>query len=166
VTFPPRTISEFNRRLDESRLQLAHAPQLQFMQLPPEAPPAPGSLGALEASLRAAAARDLRSGPRRRVDLAWQRVRELVFQQHGRHLPTEVYDCSDAGEESALLAARSAEATYIQLAAAPYVTKETLDSAYDRFAEATAEFSARATKGWLSATDYAAAERRRLDVGW
>ena len=129
-------------------------------------PPPPGSYSALEEGLRAAAARDLRSPARSRVDVAWQRVGEHVKKLHGRELPVEVFDCLDAGEEAALQAARLAGEQYVELAAGAFVTKVTMDATFAIFVEKLSDFVGRATSTWPSAADRQAAERRRLEDGW
>ena len=150
-----------------------NAPQLQFMQPAPE-PSATRTLAALEADLRVRAAWDqdqpraesIPPPPPPPPPPPWRGSSCLAARARARLPARFAATCRPRsmtaldGEESALQA-RSAEATYTQLAAVPYVTKETLDSAFERPLRGDGRLAARATVRVVVID--ARAERRRLD---
>jgi hypothetical protein len=166
VTFAPRTLADFNAELERNKAAFRNAPQLVFAEPQPEPPPPPGSFGALEAEMRARADRDLRPEARQQIDRAWEGLAADVLQKHGRRLPLEVYDCADAEQEAALTAARVAGETYIALSLAAPNRRASVEPALDRFAQLASDYCNVATRGWLSAADFAVQERRRNDWSW
>ena len=107
-----------------------------------------------------------KSVARQEVDRVWSRLASECTERFGRAPSVDVANQPDAGAVCALEAARTREARYLDLSAAPHAGAESLKAAFSAFVAAVATWVNRVTADWPSAKQRAAqarAERRPGD---
>lgn len=161
---PARTIADLRAVFAQGHEQLRRAPTARIAA-PPEAaaPPAPGTLAALEAEIRQRGERDLRHPARRAVDEIWERAQQDVERRFGRRLPTDPWDAESDGAAVALRAAHAAEATFLTIATGARPLPAACDDARAVFHSAVAAYLNATVAGWPSAAVHRAQQQAERD---